>query len=133
MLPHLIIPLAFELHADAARLLSHFHMPFQENYYLWKAIGYTGMLVFGSRTFVQWLYSERHKESRVPPFYWWLSVVGTVMCLAYALRQQDSVFTLMYTFNMIPYVRNLMLIRKRRLTAEPSGFPVVSPTAPMAH
>ncbi|HZL35410.1 MAG TPA: lipid-A-disaccharide synthase N-terminal domain-containing protein [Tepidisphaeraceae bacterium] len=130
--PALLIFVGAQAHAIG--WLSGFHMPFQDNYYVWKTVGYSGMLIFGSRTFVQWLYSERHKESRVPPFYWWLSVFGTVLCLAYALRLKDSVFILMYTFNMIPYVRNLMLIRKRKLTDEARGFEIVPPaSSPVAH
>jgi lipid-A-disaccharide synthase-like uncharacterized protein len=98
---------------DFHRIADGFRMPFQDNYYLWKAIGYGGILIFGSRFFVQWLYSERHKESKVPPIFWWQSLAGTVLCLAYALRQKDSVFMAGYIFNLIPYIRNIMLIRKR--------------------
>jgi hypothetical protein len=43
---------------DFHRIADGFRMPFQDNYYLWKAIGYGGILIFGSRFFVQWLYSE---------------------------------------------------------------------------
>jgi lipid-A-disaccharide synthase-like uncharacterized protein len=101
---------------DLRQFLDQFRMPFQDNYYLWKVIGYTGILTFGSRFLVQWLYSERHQESRVPPIFWWQSIIGTLLCLAYAIRQKDSVFMAGYIFNLIPYVRNIMLIsRKKRL------------------
>jgi lipid-A-disaccharide synthase-like uncharacterized protein len=100
------------------RIADNFRMPFQDHYFLWKCIGFAGMFIFGSRTFVQWIYSERLRESKVPTLYWWLSIVGTFVCLAYALRQKDSVFILMYTFNMIPYVRNVMLIRKKSLKSK---------------
>lgn len=100
---------------DFRQFAENFRMPFQENYYLWKAIGYTGILIFGSRFLVQWLYSEKHKESRVPPIFWWQSLAGTILCLAYALRQKDSVFMAGYIFNLIPYIRNIMLIRRKKL------------------
>jgi lipid-A-disaccharide synthase-like uncharacterized protein len=90
--------------------LSHFRMPFQDCRWLWKVIGFTGILTFSSRFLVQWIYSEKHKESKVPPIFWWQSIIGSVLCLAYSLRQQDSVFIAGYLFNLIPYVRNLMLI-----------------------
>lgn len=94
-------------------------MPFQHNYYLWKVIGFGGLVLFQSRWIVQWLHSERHKESRIPVSFWWLSLVGSMMCLAYFLRQQDSVGVMGYLFSVVPYTRNLMLVyRKRRLERE---------------
>jgi lipid-A-disaccharide synthase-like uncharacterized protein len=90
-------------------------MPFQDNYWLWKTIGFAGIATFGTRFVVQWLYSEKHKESRVPTIFWWQSLVGTVLCLAYFLRQQDSVGIAGYLLNVIPYSRNLVLVyRKKR-------------------
>src|SRR5438094_5667127 len=94
--------------------LHNFRMPFQDNYWLWKVIGFTGIATFGSRFLVQWLYSEKHKDSKVPPIFWWQSLVGTLLCLAYALRQKESVFIAGYVFNLVPYTRNLMLIRKKK-------------------
>jgi lipid-A-disaccharide synthase-like uncharacterized protein len=111
---------------DWHRFADSFRMPFQDNYYLWKAIGYAGILTFGSRFVVQWLYSERHKESRVPPIFWWQSVVGTVLCLAYALRQKDSVFMAGYIFNLIPYIRNIMLIRRKQRAEPPMAVSATS-------
>ena len=90
-------------------------MPFQENYQLWKVIGFAGLGTFQARWLVQWLYSEKHKESKVPIAFWYLSLIGSLLCLAYFLRQQDSVGIAGYMFSSVPYTRNLMLIyRKRR-------------------
>jgi lipid-A-disaccharide synthase-like uncharacterized protein len=97
---------------------SHGFMPFQDFDLLWNVIGFSGVGIFGSRFVVQWLYSERHKESRIPTIFWWQSLVGTLLCLAYFLRQQDLVGISGYLFNIIPYVRNLMLVyRKKRADA----------------
>lgn len=110
-----------------------FRMPFQDNYWLWKAIGFAGIGTFGTRFLVQWIYSEKHKESRVPPIFWWQSIVGTMLCLAYFIRQQDSVGIAGYLLNVVPYTRNLMLVyRKRRIDQEQlrRGFdPVLSQPA----
>jgi lipid-A-disaccharide synthase-like uncharacterized protein len=90
-------------------------MPFQEHYWLWKCIGFAGIGTFGTRFLVQWIYSERHGESRIPVIFWWQSLLGTLLCLAYFLRQQDSVGVAGYLLNVIPYTRNLVLVyRKRR-------------------
>src|ERR1700722_9875621 len=96
-----------------------FRMPFQTNYWLWKCIGFAGLGTFQARWIVQWLHSEKHKESRIPIAFWWLSLIGSLLELAYFLRQQDSVGVAGYFFSAVPYTRNLMLVyRKRRLDAE---------------
>jgi lipid-A-disaccharide synthase-like uncharacterized protein len=96
--------------------LALFRMPFQEHYWIWKVIGFCGIGTFGTRFLVQWIYSEHHKESKIPPIFWWQSLIGTMLCLAYFLRQQDSVGIAGYVLNVIPYTRNLMLVysKKRR-------------------
>src|SRR5205823_1067794 len=66
-------------------------MPFQQNELLWKIIGFGGLGTFQARWVVQWLYSERHKESRIPVAFWWLSLAGALLELAYFLRQRDTV------------------------------------------
>jgi lipid-A-disaccharide synthase-like uncharacterized protein len=90
-------------------------MPFQHNYWLWKTIGFAGMAAFFTRFFVQWLYSEKQGESKVPTIFWWQSLIGAVLMLAYSLRQQDSVYIMGYILTVIPYTRNLILVyRKKR-------------------
>lgn len=94
-------------------------MPFAQYKFLWKVIGFAGLGLFQSRWIVQWLYSEKHKESKVPVAFWWLSLSGSLLCLAYFLRQQDSVGVAGYLFSAVPYTRNLMLVyAKRRRDAE---------------
>ena len=98
-------------------------MPFQQNYLLWKGIGYLGLAVFQARWVVQWLHSEKHKESRVPVAFWWLSLAGALLELCYFLRQQDSVGIAGYCISAVPYTRNLMLVyRKRRLERESASI-----------
>ncbi|MGE5608097.1 MAG: lipid-A-disaccharide synthase N-terminal domain-containing protein [Bacillota bacterium] len=96
------------------------YVPFANNYVLWKIIGFSGIGIFGTRFIFQWLYSEKHKEVRIPVIFWWQSLIGTLLCLAYFVRQQDSVGVAGYLFNIIPYTRNLMLIyaKKKREQAE---------------
>jgi lipid-A-disaccharide synthase-like uncharacterized protein len=92
-----------------------FKMPFQNNKILWKAIGFGGTATFFTRFIVQWIYSEKRKESKVPVIFWWQSLLGAVLMLLYSLRQKDSVYILGYIFTVVPYSRNLVLVyRKRR-------------------
>ncbi|HET6250685.1 MAG TPA: lipid-A-disaccharide synthase N-terminal domain-containing protein [Tepidisphaeraceae bacterium] len=109
----------------AYSLLALMRMPLQEHYWFWKIIGFGGLGVFQARWIVQWLYSEKHKESKVPAAFWWLSLLGAALETCYFLRQQDSVGIAGYCVSFIPYVRNLMLIyakKNRDLKAAQQGF-----------
>lgn len=100
-------------------------MPLQENYWFWKIIGFAGLGVFQARWVVQWLYSEKHKESKVPPIFWWLSLFGAFLETCYFLRQQDSVGIMGYCISFIPYTRNLMLIYRKKARDRAAGFEVI--------
>lgn len=86
----------------------------------WDVVGYTGQLIFFSRFLVQWIASERRRESVVPISFWYLSILGSLICLAYALTTFKIPFILAYLFNCIPYVRNLMLIYAKRAKDAPA-------------
>ena len=76
----------------------------------WKLIGWLGNAVFFSRFFVQWYATEKLKRVVVPVAFWWLSLVGSLLLLAYALfYKHDSVFIFAYAFTWIPYIRNLII------------------------
>jgi lipid-A-disaccharide synthase-like uncharacterized protein len=81
---------------------------------LWLAIGLAGQLTFGARFLVQWIVSERRGRSVIPLVFWWLSLGGGVILLAYALHRRDPVFILGQAFGLIVYVRNVVLIRGRQ-------------------
>ncbi len=78
----------------------------------WLLFGLLGNLVFSSRFLVQWIASERAGASVVPTVFWHLSLVGSVVLLAYALHRRDPVFVLAYLPNGFVYLRNLVLIRR---------------------
>ena len=107
-------------------VLENLRMPFQGNELVWKTIGFIGMAAFFTRFFIQWLYSEKHGESRTPVIFWWQSLLGAVLMLAYSLHRRDIVFVLGYVLTVVPYTRNLVLIyRKKRELARGFG---VAPT-----
>lgn len=85
---------------------------------LWLALGLVGQLAFTGRFALQWLYSEYKKRSLIPVGFWYLSLVGSALLLAYAIYRQDPVFILGQSFGIIVYLRNLQLIARRR--REPS-------------
>lgn len=80
---------------------------------VWKVVGWLGNAVFFSRFFVQWYATEKLKRVVVPVAFWWLSLTGSLLLLAYALfHQPDSVFIFAYAFTWIPYIRNLIIHRR---------------------
>jgi lipid-A-disaccharide synthase-like uncharacterized protein len=78
----------------------------------WLLFGLLGNLVFSCRFLVQWIASERAGASVVPTLFWHLSLVGSLVLLAYALHRRDPVFVLAYLPNGFVYLRNLVLIRR---------------------
>ncbi len=84
-------------------------------WHFWKVIGWLGNIVFFSRFIVQWIATEKRKRVVVPSAFWWLSLVGTLLLLSYALfDRRDSVFIFAYAFSWIPYLRNLIIQRRHK-------------------
>jgi len=77
---------------------------------VWLIIGFAGNLVFFSRFMVQWIVSERQKRSVIPVSFWYLSLVGSLVLLAYAIYTKNLVFILAFAPNSLVYIRNLWLI-----------------------
>lgn len=85
---------------------------------LWAIFGLIGQTIFGLRFVHQWIVSERRKESIIPIGFWYMSIIGSLILLAYAIKRADPVFILGFAFNSFVYVRNLTFIyRKRALEA----------------
>ncbi len=82
---------------------------------IWIGIGFLGQLFFTSRFLIQWIISERRRESVIPIAFWWFSLLGGVTLLSYAIWRKDPVFIMGQATGLIVYVRNLTLIgRKKR-------------------
>src|SRR5919106_4503333 len=79
---------------------------------IWLAIGFLGQGIFFMRWVVQWLASERSAESRVALGFWYMSLAGGLITLAYALYRKDPVFIAGQSVGSFVYLRNLMLIHK---------------------
>jgi lipid-A-disaccharide synthase-like uncharacterized protein len=80
----------------------------------WQVIGFVGQGIFTARFLVQWLASEKKGDSVVPVAFWWLSILGGFNLLIYAIRQRDPVFIVGQSMGMVVYVRNLMLVGRRK-------------------
>jgi lipid-A-disaccharide synthase-like uncharacterized protein len=80
---------------------------------VWIVIGFLGQGLFFGRWLVQWIVSERQAESRMPIAFWYLSLVGGLITLAYAIYRRDPVFIAGQGIGAVVYIRNLMLIRRQ--------------------
>ena len=80
----------------------------------WTIIGFLGQACFFSRFLVQWIVSEHKKRSTVPIAFWYLSVVGGLILLSYAIWRRDPVFIAGQAVGQIVYFRNLILIYRNR-------------------
>jgi len=80
----------------------------------WLIVGFLGQACFSARFLVQWIASERRRRSVVPVYFWYLSLAGGVILLAYAIHRVDPVFILGQAAGLVVYVRNLYLISQQR-------------------
>ncbi len=87
---------------------------------LWLGIGFFGQALFFGRWVVQWIASERNAESRVPVSFWYMSLIGGLITLTYAIYRKDPVFISGQAIGSVVYVRNLVLIHRADQTKSQS-------------
>ena len=80
-------------------------------------IGFTGQTLFFLRFFFQWMYSERQKKSVIPEVFWYLSLVGGLFLLIYAILRKDIVFIVGQSTGTFIYLRNIYFLRRERRKA----------------
>ena len=83
----------------------------------WIVIGFVGQALFSALFLLQWLASERARRSIIPTAFWYFSLGGSVVLLAYAIHRADPVFIVGQATGLVIYLRNLYLIK----TAAPIG------------
>jgi lipid-A-disaccharide synthase-like uncharacterized protein len=77
---------------------------------IWIIVGYFGQALFSARFIVQWLVSERKKQSVIPVLFWYFSIFGGATLLIYSIHKQDPVFIVGQGLGLIVYFRNLYLV-----------------------
>ncbi len=82
---------------------------------LWVVFGFAAQAAFAARFIVQWLASEKAGRSTVPVSFWYISLLGGGMLLAYAIHRHDPVFILGQATGFFIYARNLYMIRREKL------------------
>ena len=87
----------------------------------WLVLGLVAQTAFFARFLVQWIVSERAGRSIVPIEFWYLSLVGGILLLTYAIHRVDPVFILGQSVGLLVYSRNLWLISRGHPSAIPAG------------
>lgn len=85
---------------------------------LWLGIGLVGQALFFMRFFVQWIASERKRQSVIPMAFWYFSILGGLTLLAYAIYKRDPVFMIGQAAGVLIYGRNIVL--SKRASESPS-------------
>ncbi len=102
----LAVLVAFALTRAGADVVS-FEQP------LWGlALGFTAQTIWSSRFILQWYASEREGRSVMPASFFYVSTLGAVLLFAYAVYRLDWVMMAAYVLNPIPYIRNIVLLRR---------------------
>jgi lipid-A-disaccharide synthase-like uncharacterized protein len=79
---------------------------------VWLGVGLLGQSLFSARFLVQWIASERRRQSVVPVQFWYFSLAGGLTLLAYAVYRLDPVFIIGQLTGLFVYLRNLYFIRR---------------------
>ncbi|HVR41982.1 MAG TPA: lipid-A-disaccharide synthase N-terminal domain-containing protein [Thermoanaerobaculia bacterium] len=87
----------------------------------WVAFGFLGQASFSARFLVQWVWSEKRRESVVPVVFWYFSLLGGLILTIYAIHRRDPVFIVGQGFGLLVYTRNLVLIRRAHKGAAHEG------------
>ncbi len=80
---------------------------------IWVGIGLFGQAFFFMRFLIQWIASEKRGEDTIPVLFWYFSIGGSMILLAYSIHRQDPVFILGQSIGSVIYIRNLILIDRK--------------------
>ena len=89
----------------------------------WVAIGLFGQSMFMMRFLIQWITSERANRSVIPEAFWYFSIAGGAIVLAYGVHRADPVIIVGQLAGVTIYSRNLYFIWRDKLRAARPGPP----------
>ncbi len=94
--------------------LQNYFLELMKNIDSWSYFGFLAQLLFFMRFFVQWIASERKRQSVIPVHFWYLSLGGGILLLIYSIHRKEPVFILGQTVGTFIYLRNLYFIYKNK-------------------
>jgi lipid-A-disaccharide synthase-like uncharacterized protein len=95
---------------------------------VWLFIGLLGQIAFSGRMVLQWITSERRRQSVITESFWWFSLAGSLLLFSYFAWRQEPIGLLGQASGIVIYIRNLRLIYKqRRRLLRGAGVPPAVP------
>lgn len=73
------------------------------------SIGFLAQLLFSSRTFYQWLASEKQRQVVAPRFFWQMSLIASILLFFYGYLRHDFTIMLGQSLTYFIYIRNIQL------------------------
>lgn len=70
-------------------------------------VGFAAQILFSARLLVQWIKSEKAGRVLSPTLFWQLSLIGSMLLMAYGALRDDLVIILGQVFSYFIYIRNL--------------------------
>jgi len=93
----------------------------------WLIWGTVAQVVFISRFFYQWIFSEKEKDSVFPLGFWVISIIGSIMIFTYSIPRLDPVLFASHGFGIFVYSRNILLhYGKRSLFSNLDQKPIIN-------
>ena len=80
--------------------------------WIWLGIGVVGQGLFACRFIIQWITTEKRKESVIPVSFWYLSVAASTLMGLSFVQSQQWVYALGIASTMPIYLRNLWIIHR---------------------
>lgn len=77
-------------------------------------LGFIASFCFSLRFLIQWIISERKKESFVPPIFWQLSLCANIAMCIHTFIQVQYPFCLIQAINAVISWRNLNLMKEKK-------------------
>ncbi|MGV8138737.1 MAG: lipid-A-disaccharide synthase N-terminal domain-containing protein [Mangrovibacterium sp.] len=88
--------------------------------------GITAQVIFISRFFYQWIYSENKGESVLPAGFWYISICGSAMTLVYAVFRLDPILLAAHSLSLFIYLRNILIFYNKRSLFGHVDIPVLN-------
>jgi lipid-A-disaccharide synthase-like uncharacterized protein len=78
--------------------------------WLWLGVGVVGQSLFAIRFLIQWIATERKRESVIPTIFWHLSIVAAALQCVVFFQRHEWIFATGMAASIVIYCRNLWLI-----------------------
>jgi lipid-A-disaccharide synthase-like uncharacterized protein len=98
----------------------------ENNPFMLMIWGIVAQVIFISRFFYQWIYSENRKESILPLGFWIISICGSSMNLIYGIFRLDPVLVAAHSLGMFVYLRNILIHYNKRSLFSRLNIPILN-------